>query len=85
MQDYDLKVFYKNGTGVAKFSLSKTEEVRLCIFDLVGRARKVLNVGIMDAGVHEIPLSLNEFENGIYFLQAHLSKQPSTCKIVLIR
>lgn len=81
----DLRVLYKDGRKVVAFGLSEMEEISFHIFDIAGRERKVINMGIMDAGTHEIPLNLANFKNGVYFCQAHLGEKILTCKTIVIR
>lgn len=78
-----VKVFRKNGKRVIVFSLSKREKVSFRIFDIAGRARKVLNLGIMAVGTHEVPLG--KLENGIYFIQVQLGERTFSHKMVVIQ
>ncbi len=82
-QDSGVKILHRNGEKVALFSLSKREKVSFRIFDIAGRARKVLNLGTMAVGTHEVPLG--KLKNGIYFIQVRLGERTFSCKTVVIR
>ena len=52
-----------------RFSLASTSTIRVRVFDLLGRNRLDLDVGIKHKGIHSIPIALEPLDNGVYLLR----------------
>lgn len=50
-----------------KYTLLRTAQVDLALFDALGRRVKTLEQGAKSSGAHQVPLSFTEFPQGIYF------------------
>jgi len=76
-----------NATTKISFSLAAPSEVRLTIYDVLGREVNTLALGAQGAGVHEITYTATGLASGIYFyrLQAGSRTSRLSCKMVLLR
>ena len=57
---------FNNQTKI-KFDLPKYSEIRIIVFDLLGRRKDVITDGIYQAGKYEINYSSKDLSSGIYF------------------
>ncbi len=56
-----------NPTTVVRFQLPVVSDVRLAVFDVLGREVSVLVNGRMNAGVHEVKFDRANLASGLYF------------------
>jgi hypothetical protein len=72
------------GLAVA-FQLPSAAPATLEVFDVLGRRRFVRDVGVMGAGVHELPLDGSErWSAGVYFARLRSGADVRTRRIVLL-
>ena len=56
-----------NPTTVISYQLPVTSDVRLAVYDLLGREVRVLVDAKMEAGIHEVTLEGSGLSGGVYF------------------
>jgi photosystem II stability/assembly factor-like uncharacterized protein len=87
-QTYNLGQNYPNpfnpSTSIT-FSLPKTEEVRLEVFDLSGRNIRVLAQGTYAAGHHTVQVDARGLASGIYIYRLDVGSHRITQKMTLIK
>jgi hypothetical protein len=74
-----------NPTTEIEFSLSRTEQVRLAVFDILGREVAVLGTGQMSAGLHRVQFDGANLPAGIYFYRLEAGAQSFTRKMMLLK
>ncbi len=67
------------------FTLSKSSNVSLDIYNIQCQKVKTLNFGIMSAGAHTNSINVSELSNGTYFMNATMGEEKSTSKFVIVR
>ncbi len=67
------------------FLLPRTQRVRLQVVDLLGRELRVLEDGLLPAGVHERRLQLSDQPAGCYLLSLQAGESQSVRKILLVK
>ena len=60
-----------NPSTTIKYELPKSSEVRLSVFDMLGREVSVLVNERRDAGVHEVKFGATGLSSGVYFYRLH--------------
>jgi hypothetical protein len=74
-----------NPSTTISYALPKSSEVRLSVFDILGREVSVLVNERRDAGVHEVKFDAAGLVSGVYFYRLHASSFVDTKKLLLIR
>jgi alpha-glucosidase (family GH31 glycosyl hydrolase) len=74
-----------NTYTVIRFSLNRTSQVILSLFDIQGRQVDLLLCGQMRAGEHEIRLEAEHLPSGLYFYRLEAQGEIVTRKLLLIR
>jgi hypothetical protein len=74
-----------NPQTVISYSLDRTADVRLEVFDLLGRKVQTLVNKEMDAGNHDVVWKGSEQGAGIYFYRLSTDGQSETRKMVLLK
>lgn len=67
------------------FELQDAADVRLAIFDVMGREVSVLLEGFLDAGVHEVVFSAASLPAGVYFYSLHTGAQHIVGKMLFLK
>jgi len=67
-----------------RYSLPKTMQVRLAVYDLLGREVAVLAQGSQEAGVYSLPFDGTQLPPGIYYARIELDHLQFTRKLVRI-
>ena len=67
------------------FSLQFQSEVKVGVYDIIGKEVAILTDGIMDEGQHFVMWNADEFSSGIYFVKFQTNNFLSTQKIMLIK
>jgi len=76
---------FNSGTIIG-FSVPKTSQIKIVIYDILGREVKVLCNSIFNAGKYNIRLDMTEFVSGIYFYSMYNEGNLiSTKKLILIK
>lgn len=84
--DFALRSVYPNpfnAVCVVSFDCVRSSEVRLSVFDLLGRERAELARGIAVAGTHRIVLDASDWSSGTYFVWLQAGQRAETVRIVL--
>jgi len=74
-----------NPNTTIKFEVPKTTDVKLVLYDLLGRELKVLFEGEAKAGVTEVSVSAKELNSGIYFYRLSTSNHSSSKKLIVLK
>jgi len=74
-----------NPTTNITYSLSQKGNVRLSVYDLLGRELTVLVNGIQNAGTHRITFSGADLPTGIYLYRLEVANEVITKKMLLIK
>jgi len=74
-----------NPTTAIKYELPKSSDVRLSVFDMLGREVSVLVNERRDAGVHEVKFDGSNLASGVYFYRLHAGDFAETKTLILLR
>jgi len=74
-----------NPTTTIPFSLKSSGQVRLSVFDMMGKEVAVLVDGIMTAGSHTAQFSGSNLSSGIYFCKLQSADNVMTTKMTLVK
>jgi hypothetical protein len=74
-----------NAAATIAFSLPQTAKTELALWDIHGRIVKVVELGVLAAGVHQRTLSAAHLPSGIYILKLTAGARVAERKAVLIR
>ena len=74
-----------NASTRISFAISESSEVRLDIFDLLGRRVATLLDGNLDAGEHAVIWNAGDFPSGVYFARLETSQLTKSIRMVLLK
>jgi CubicO group peptidase (beta-lactamase class C family) len=74
-----------NPTTKIEFDLPKSENVKIEIFDILGRKKEVLLDKRLSIGTHHIIFNGNNYSSGIYFYRLTTDSYSDTKKLLLLR
>ncbi len=74
-----------NPTTKISFTLKLKEQIRLKVYDVLGREVSILAEGEFEVGKHEIEFDASELLSGIYFYNLTTSTKSITKKMLLIK
>jgi endonuclease/exonuclease/phosphatase family metal-dependent hydrolase len=74
-----------NPTTTIKFEVPVTTDVKLVLYDLLGREIKVLYEGEARAGATEVSVSAEELNSGIYFYRLSTASYSSSKKLIVLK
>jgi hypothetical protein len=74
-----------NGQTTISYSLPKASDVRLDIFDILGRKIETPQKGPQDVGEHSIIWNASDKPSGIYFYRLRVGERDDIGKMVLIK
>ena len=74
-----------NPTTVIQFQIPVSSEIKLEVFDLLGRRVATLLDGIVTAGSHEVEFSASRLTGGMYIYRLTAGDQVKTRKMMLIK
>jgi len=74
-----------NPSTTIKFELPKSTEVRLSVFDMLGREVSVLVNDRRDAGFHEVKFDGSHLGSGVYFYRLHTGYFTQTKRLLLLK
>ncbi len=74
-----------NPSTTIKFELPKSSEVRLSVYDMLGREVTVLVNERRDAGVHEVKFDASGLSSGVYFYRLQAREFVSTKRMVVLK
>ena len=72
-----------NNNTIVEFELDKQMEVSFEVLDITGKVVKVLNLGNMGVGTHQINLNSDSFRNGIYYYSIYNDEFKVTKKMLI--
>ena len=74
-----------NSATQIRFSLSRSERVRLAVFDILGRELDTIINRYMEPGFHVINWNAEDKSSGLYFIQLKAGSMIKTLKTVLVQ
>ncbi len=74
-----------NASTTIEFSLPEESEIKLAVYDLLGRKVAGLFNGIKSAGTHSVTWNANEIQSGIYFARLEAKDTVRNMKMVLLK
>jgi hypothetical protein len=74
-----------NPTTTIKFELPKSSQVRLSVYDMLGREVSLLVNEKREAGVHEVKFDASKLASGVYFYRMQAGDFVLTRKLLLLR
>ena len=74
-----------NPTTTIAYILPTSSAVRLTVYDVRGRAVRVLTDGLQPAGSHEATLDATGLPSGVYFYRLEAGHRMETKRLVLLR
>jgi hypothetical protein len=74
-----------NATASLSYLLGNTSEVRLCIYDLMGREVTTLAQAIEPAGKHRVVWNAENTASGVYFARLQAGEFSRTMRVVLMK
>lgn len=74
-----------NPSTKIRFTLPKDVNVKLIVFDILGREVITLVNGVIDAGIHEINFDASLLSSGVYFYRIQAGKYTTKKKMLLIK
>jgi len=74
-----------NPSTTLQFDLAKAGDVRLTVFDVLGKEVATLVDGRMSAGVHSVEFEGEKFASGVYFARLSVGDVAMTRKMVLLK
>ena len=86
--EYSLKNPYPNAfnpTTTISFVLPQYGNIKLVIYDLLGREVEVLYNNMQKAGYHQINWNANRYASGLYFVTLIAGEYVNTQKLMLIK
>jgi hypothetical protein len=85
---YDLSQNYPNPfnpTTTIKFSLAKNSDVKLVVYDILGRVVTELVNGNYNAGYYNVTLNASYLSSGVYFYRLEAGSYVSVKKLILMK
>src|SRR5690606_19847725 len=73
------------GRAAVAFALEAPSEVRLALYDVLGRAVLVLDAGRLEAGPHRLDLDLSALPAGVYVWRLDAGGQMQTGRLTVAR
>jgi hypothetical protein len=86
--DYRLYENYPNPfnpSTVIRFSIAKSENVLLNIYDISGKKIKTLLNEVMSPGIHEVTFNAENLSSGVYFYEIETSDFRQSRKMLLVK
>ncbi|HEX03599.1 MAG TPA: T9SS type A sorting domain-containing protein, partial [Bacteroidetes bacterium] len=74
-----------NSATTVRYSLTQPGEVRVTVFDLLGREVAVLHDRVVTAGERELLFDASDLSSGTYFLNLNSNDQTLTRKLTLVK
>lgn len=74
-----------NPTTKITLQLARTQELRIRVFDLLGREQSVVADGLFGAGTHALNVDGRTWPGGVYFIRVESGSEPRTQLIILLK
>jgi flagellar hook assembly protein FlgD len=68
-----------------KFSLQQDSEVKLIIYDVMGREVEKIFEGRLSGGIHNYEWNAGRYNSGVYFYKLFIDQEVYTDKLILIK
>lgn len=83
--DFKISPSYLKNQFMINFNLPKESFLKIEIFDISGKLHKMINLGRLKKGNHQIKLNLSKFPKGIYFLRLKYGKEEIIEKLTILK
>jgi len=74
-----------NPVTVIRYELGQTEQVRLEVYDALGRKVSLLDHGVRAPGIHEVRFDAAHLSGGVYLYRLRTPEQTLTRRMLLVR
>ncbi len=74
-----------NPTTTISYQLPASGDVRLEVFDMLGRSVSLLVDGVVNAGTHTVEFNAANLPSGVYLYRLHAGEKVSTKKMMLLK
>jgi Secretion system C-terminal sorting domain len=74
-----------NPVTTIRFGVPETRQVRVAVYDLLGREVAVLVDGVLEAGAHEVVFDAGQLPSGAYFYRLESQGPPATRMLLLMK
>ncbi|MDD5088046.1 MAG: T9SS type A sorting domain-containing protein [bacterium] len=74
-----------NPTATISFALPRAMEIKLSVYDVLGRRAAVLADGVAEAGAHSIQWRADDFASGVYFISLRAEGKTRMQKLILLK
>lgn len=70
--------------GIISFEIPKFSEVKIVVYDILGKQRDIILDGIYQAGKYEVNYSPKDLSSGIYFYRMEINDEiTKTRKLIM--
>jgi hypothetical protein len=76
--------YFNPGTTI-KYEMPRSSDVRLCVYDMLGREVAVLVHERMGAGIHTVKFEASSLPSGVYFYRLQAGSYVDAKKLLLVR
>ncbi|MEM8598764.1 MAG: T9SS type A sorting domain-containing protein, partial [Bacteroidota bacterium] len=74
-----------SGAATVRFGLESTSDVRVAVYDALGREVAVLAEGVREAGWHSAVLSGADLSSGVYVVRVEAGADIATRRVTVLR
>lgn len=74
-----------NGSALISFELESRTQVRLDIFDILGRMRGTIIEGCLEAGAHRVAVDATAWPSGVYFAVMQAGDSRAIARMALVK
>ena len=74
-----------NPTTEIRFQVSRVSDVKLVVYDLIGRQVAILVNGAVQPGVHSVKFNGSHLASGVYFYRLSANAASLTRKMIMVR
>jgi hypothetical protein len=74
-----------NPTTTLRYELASAQDVRVTVFDMLGRQVAELVNGYRDAGTYTVTFDANSLPSGVYFSRLQAGQFSQTQRMLLVR
>jgi hypothetical protein len=74
-----------NPSTIIRFTLTQKQQVKLSVFDILGKEIEVLLKGEKEAGIHEVNFDAMNLSSGLYFYRIETPNFNETKKLILLK
>jgi hypothetical protein len=74
-----------NPSTTIKFDLAKRDDVKIKIFDIIGREVVILHSGMLDAGRYKVNFDATNLSSGVYFYRLESTNFTDVKKMIFVK